>query len=328
MNDAPGREKRHFLRPDLQADYRARINRVIDYINAHLDAPLSLERLAALAAFSPFHFHRIFAAIVGEPLGTFIKRVRLEAAAARLHSNPSMAITTIALDCGYANSAAFARAFKEHFGCSASQWRRQGRRGTGASKIGIRDRKMGKDFAADLGHDADTTHGASYSDLLDARHVMTLTVRFEDLPSYRVAYARALGPYDVSAGRAWESLCRWAGPRGLLRPDSVWIGISYDDPSITPAEKLRYDACVNVPESQEAEGEIGVLTIPGGRHLVAHYRGNSAGIAAAYGEIYGVELPKHQMQPAESAAYERYLAEPQGDFFDMEICVPVKGMHP
>jgi AraC family transcriptional regulator len=69
-------------------EYVARINRVIDYIESHLDERLSLERLAKVANFSPFHFHRIFGAMVGQTLNQFIARLRAEKAAMQLVSNP------------------------------------------------------------------------------------------------------------------------------------------------------------------------------------------------------------------------------------------------
>ncbi len=98
----------------LRDEYRARINRVLDYIEHHLDEALTLEVLADVASFSPFHFHRIFSALTGETLGRFILRVRVEKAAGRLIDNPRASITEIALDCGFSGSAAFARAFRTH----------------------------------------------------------------------------------------------------------------------------------------------------------------------------------------------------------------------
>jgi hypothetical protein len=66
----------------------ARINRVMDYIEGHLACELSLEVLAKIACFSSFHFHRIFAAMTGEPLNHFVRRLRVEKAASQLLGNP------------------------------------------------------------------------------------------------------------------------------------------------------------------------------------------------------------------------------------------------
>jgi len=106
----------------MRAEYVARINRVIDHIEANLAGDLPLESLAAVAAFSPYHFHRVFKAMVGENLSTFIRRRRIEKAASLLLSNPARPITQVALECGFSSPAAFSRVFREAFGMSATDW--------------------------------------------------------------------------------------------------------------------------------------------------------------------------------------------------------------
>jgi len=49
-------------------EYEKRVNTVIDYIREHLSGELSLAELARVAAFSPFHFHRVFKALTDETL--------------------------------------------------------------------------------------------------------------------------------------------------------------------------------------------------------------------------------------------------------------------
>ena len=46
--------------------YEARMHRVQAHIDRHLDQPLDLEALAAVAHFSPYHFHRLFLARTGQ----------------------------------------------------------------------------------------------------------------------------------------------------------------------------------------------------------------------------------------------------------------------
>ena len=69
--------------------YRERVNRVIDYIKDHLAEPLPIDKLARLAHFSPFHFHRIFRSIAGEPLHACVKRLRLEGAIQHILYGPA-----------------------------------------------------------------------------------------------------------------------------------------------------------------------------------------------------------------------------------------------
>lgn len=59
-----------------QHAYVARINRVVDYIGAHLAEILDLQTLAGVAHFSPWHFHRVFQAVTGETLADCVSRRR------------------------------------------------------------------------------------------------------------------------------------------------------------------------------------------------------------------------------------------------------------
>ena len=68
---------------DSRSEYERRINRVTAHIDQHLDQPLDLEALAAVANFSAFHFHRLFRAWTGETLGDYLRRRRVEIGALR-----------------------------------------------------------------------------------------------------------------------------------------------------------------------------------------------------------------------------------------------------
>jgi AraC family transcriptional regulator len=108
-----------------RAEYAARMNRVVDHIQGHLADPLDLERLASVACFSPFHFHRLFTAWMRETLQAFVHRLRLERAAQLLVFDRLKSISEVALECGFSSSSGFARSFKRAFGVSASEWRKR-----------------------------------------------------------------------------------------------------------------------------------------------------------------------------------------------------------
>lgn len=104
--------------------YGQRVHRVMDYISENLEKPLPLERLARLAHFSPFHFHRVFRSVVGEPVHAFIKRLRLERAVFAMAHSPKESLTTVALRHGFASSSDFSRAFKQAYGFSPRSYTR------------------------------------------------------------------------------------------------------------------------------------------------------------------------------------------------------------
>ncbi len=104
--------------------YAPRINQVANHVSADLAGDLSLTRLADLAGFSQFHFHRVFKQYTGENLNSFVVRRRLERATQLMRVTPRLPLTRIALDCGFESSSDFSRAFKRQFGSAPSSWDR------------------------------------------------------------------------------------------------------------------------------------------------------------------------------------------------------------
>ena len=73
-----------------------------------------------------------------------------------------------------------------------------------------------------------------------------MNVTLKTLPPARVAYLRYTGPYGPEIGTFWrETVAPWMIENNLL--NRVRYGIGHDDPSTTPPQYCRYDACVEVP---------------------------------------------------------------------------------
>lgn len=108
----------------MRNGYAVRINQVTTYINDHLQQTLSLEALARVAGFSPYHFHRLFKKETGETLNEFVTRRRLERAIALMKASRRLSLTQIAIECGFSELSDFSRAFKQRYGISPSRWDR------------------------------------------------------------------------------------------------------------------------------------------------------------------------------------------------------------
>lgn len=310
-----------------QKKYFSRLNRALDYIYHNIDKELALSNISDAAGFSPFHFHRIFKAMVGETLNDYVRRLRLERAALLLVSNPFRSVTEIALDCGFSSSSNFARAFKEHFGMSASQWREGGYEKHRIRKIREREGKIGKS-AGKNGKDShqDKDYNRTVKPLTEKEHEMRVEVKH--LPETQIAYVRHLkGYWDPGIAEAWKKITTWACARSLIGPKTLYIGINLDNPDVTPADKCRYDACVSVPSGTKGSGEVNVGTIPSGKYAVYHFEGQAREIKDAYAYLYGKWMPESGYEPADSPCFEIYLNDPQKDpegKFIMDICLPIK----
>src|SRR5471030_2251985 len=105
-------------------NYHARMQRVLDYIDQHLDGDLDLETVSRVAAFSKFHFHRQFTATFGLSVHRYVQLARLKRASHRLAYRDDQSVTDIAMDAGYDSPDSFARAFRQRFGQSPSSFRK------------------------------------------------------------------------------------------------------------------------------------------------------------------------------------------------------------
>ncbi len=109
-----------------RAQDRRRAVEAAMWIDAHSHLPLDLDRAAAQAHLSPFHFLRLFAKVLGVTPHQYLVRSRLRRAA-RLLADEERAITGIALDVGFADLSNFVRTFHRAAGVSPSAFRRAAR---------------------------------------------------------------------------------------------------------------------------------------------------------------------------------------------------------
>ncbi len=273
-------------------EYVGRVNRVMDHIRANLAGDLRLETLAQVANFSPYHFHRVFKAVVGETLNGYIRRVRAQSAAAQLEGNPTRTITEIAVRCGYSSSSAFAREFRQQFGVSASQFRADG-----AGAVARLRQKL-------------EAGGAELLPQHPERTEMVFHVEVRDVSERHVAYLRHVGPYD-EIGRSFARLMHWAGPRRLLRfPETKVLAIYHDHPGVTPVDRLRADACITVPEGTRPHRDIGTMTVAGGRFAVGYAEIAATQYGEAWDRLYADWMPESGYQPDDRSCYELYLNDP------------------
>jgi len=136
-----------------------------------------------------------------------------------------------------------------------------------------------------------------------------VNVQIRTMTPIRVAYVRHVGPYQ-ECGKAWEQLCGEAAVRGWFGPATQMIGIGHDEPRVTAADQLRYDACLSVGDEVEPVGGIGVQVIPGGTYAVLTLKGPYDGLAGAYEWLFDTWLPASGKQLRKSPCFEIYRNDP------------------
>jgi len=268
--------------------------RVLSHIQEELNSELSLEELANVASMSRYHFHRVFRAATGESLQEHIKRLKLERAA-QLIRQSDRKIVGIALESGFNSHEGFSRAFRKHFKVSPSDYRYLAR-GQSHSDSNIY-------YNSDLTNFELRIYGET-----------KMNVSISNYSGFYAAYVKHIGSYS-DVGASWNTLMHWAQKERIITKSSRYFGIGYDDVSVTPESKLRYDACITLEGARNGDGIIGVQYIKGGLFAVVEHKGSHDSIEETYLELYGSWLPKSKYVLADRPCLVEYLNSP----FDTKV---------
>jgi AraC family transcriptional regulator len=283
--------------------YSDKIDLVMDYIYAHLSEELSLETLASVACFSPFHFHRIFLAITGETPRDYIERCKLERAANRLCTAPERSVLETALECGYSSVSVFSRAFKKHYRIAPSA------------------------FLKKHIHDYHSIDAAESKRQRTYTEDDFATLRFQNLPACHYAYKQVFSGYSSGIPISWSRLLCYAESHDLLEKETVYFGIPFDNPGITPRDKCRYRACITVGKSfVQQKGEIRTAEIQAARYVLYPFKGRREDISDAYALLYGGWLPQSGYIPDDKPTLELYppdLHRGSADVLEYTIALPI-----
>jgi len=128
-----------------------------------------------------------------------------------------------------------------------------------------------------------------------------------ELKDTEVLCVKKTGPYAESAKEAWVALTEFTGPKNLHTDDTKFIGICYDDPGATPAEEIRYDACITYSGDVELTGDVAKQTISGGKYAVFLHKGPYEKVGEVYDFIYKEWLPQNGHEINDEPCLELYL---------------------
>ncbi|HVF72412.1 MAG TPA: AraC family transcriptional regulator [Chthoniobacterales bacterium] len=296
-------------------DYVDRVNRAIDHILRNLDQPLKLEAIARAACFSPFHFHRIFRSLIGEPLNEFVKRLRLERALALMSqkgwaTNRQPSLTDIAFACGFDSSSDFSRCFKQRFGVAPSRF-----------SIASFRRNRREEWQTAT---TDPKNRHRLDRLKPGANPDGFQVRLRRLPPRCVAYVRVRDCYREGAVvEAVQQLTAWAEPRGLA--GGQWLGYMWDNPEITAHQNCRYDIALVVPAVTPGNG-IGRFEFPATEVAEIEIRGGVDLELRALDWLFGTWLPSSGFVPTDQPGFEAFVGRPFAhgtDYFELHIQLPV-----
>ena len=250
----------------LKPEYRQAVMKVLSYINQNLAGDVSLETMASIANYSPFHFQRIFSEAVSESPKQYVIRLRLERAAHFIKLFPALSISEIALGSGFSSDSIFSRAFKNYYGITAEMYRN-----LPSDQMNEINKKRNSQYPFD-----------------DATWITPITnideniekVRIEQTPilstifPFTIACVQTTLSHKENIAFAFKTLFKWANPRGLVTTNTKYFGIWLDFPFITPYAKCRFLCGMGVsPEIKLSQG-ISSINFNKGLYLNYSLTGN------------------------------------------------------
>lgn len=261
--------------------YQQKVEEVLNYINGHLGDDLNIKMLAERFCISFFHFHRIFKAVLNEPLGCYIKRIRLETAVKLIrYSNEPLG--DIALRIGYSDLSSFSKAFSKEFGLSPLE------------------------FKSNNNSVLNTHIDYHISDA--GKIISDIKPKLITLPDREAAFIRVTGRYGGDeVYKAWDELERFASTHNLISWKPDIFSVYYDDPDIVGIDNCSSDLCIVTKKKIKSEGRVKLEIIKGGKFAVFRYKGPYEKLWELYYSIYGNWVLFSDMKLRDSPSIEKYL---------------------
>jgi AraC family transcriptional regulator len=302
-----------------QEEYIRRIHKVQDYIELHIGQSMSVEELSDAAGFSKYHFSRIFQGILHESLAYYVNRIRLERALFLLAHRQDKNVTDIAYELGLSDSAVFSRVFKNFYGISPSQYRKE------YSK----NRK--ESFLL-----SEYNKSTAKKEWEGNPYPVTGKIEIENLKEKQLAYVRHTGTYETLAKEyvsLIQTLFEHANKQHLLVEDENWVLAMYhDNPEFGEENQFRTSLCLTVPGDIriKEDGILGRMILEGGLYAVGHFQIRKEQYSDAWNYMYQEWITGSGYVPRDYNPFEVYRNIPsdkESHIHEVDIYVPIEPIH-
>jgi len=277
------------MKPETRNQYAQRLDPVLRWLASHPDADPDLYWLADLACLSPYHFHRVYRAMMGETVKATVQRIRMHRAAVAL-AGTEASLRDVALRAGYESDAAFIRAFGANFGMPPGRYR------------------------------------AARSRPFDPQELSMYPITIETFPGTILAALPHHGSYQ-EIGPVFTRAFMLAASRGVAGQETAGFGVYFDDPEQVPVDQLRSLAGVSVAPDADLGEELVRFEIPACRCAILTYTGPYNEMNKAYNWMFSEWLPGSGAVPADFPMFEQYVNDPRTTppaQLQTRICMPVK----
>jgi AraC family transcriptional regulator len=299
----------------MQEEYIKRVNKVLAFIDENLDADLSLQAIADIACYSPFHVHRLFKAITGETLNTYITRKRTGRSAMMLIHNKEHSIAEIAGKHGFKNDTTFSRTFKRIYGQSPTEFRKANF--GNFSKIGKVKSNNGK---------TNFISPEYLCNIINLKNWIKMNAKVEitEMPAMKLAYVTQIGVNGLEG--AFQRILKWAAPKGLLSKNDTHVcRVFHDSFKVTEADKVRMSIGILTNQELAVDKEIGLATFEKGKNIVGHFVIEPKEFEKSWDSLF-IWMNEHGYKKADRYPFEIYYnnyAEHPEKKCIVDLCIPI-----
>jgi AraC family transcriptional regulator len=302
-----------------EREHHNRIRKVLVFIQDNLSADISLNKMAEMANFSPFHFQKLFKQYVGESPKQYVLRLRLERIAHLLKMYSDKSVFELSLQSGFASASTFGRAFKNYYGISPEEFRKLSN--SEISKICTSKNKNSKEL---------NNHSNEFWNVkFDEKESVDSGFKIEVIKrsSLKIAFIDSHLGSENAIAEIFKMLYNLAYSRDLINEKTRFIGIFLDLPFFTEIRKCRFRACITLPENEVVPKEISKGEIPGGKYATYTITGNTSNTLESLVAFKHHWLDKSGFQISELIGYEEYTSNPafnEYDNLERVIYIPIK----
>jgi AraC family transcriptional regulator len=236
------------------SDYLQQVQRAVDFIEERLDEDLSLSAVAREAGISQWHFQRIFKALAGETLKTYIRSRRLAVSLDRLLAT-KLRVLDIALLAGFESQEAFARAFKQAFGLTPQQYRTLGRK-----SLFLRKLQLDADYLRQLQRNESLEPEIYWQ---PAMRLVGLRTLFYSVDSEKNNIGEQLPPL-------WQAFVARLQEVPHAVPNVCYGVVRQEQPD---SDRLEYHAAIEVTQLEAVPPSMACLDVPAATYARFPHRG-------------------------------------------------------
>jgi AraC family transcriptional regulator len=285
-------------------DYVTSVLKALTYIEQNLAGDISPDDVSREAAFSKYHFHRIFLAITGNSVAGYIRRRRLTEAAHVLAKTDNK-IIDVALDFRFETPESFSRAFKNMYGVNPRQYRN--RRDHFAA---LHQPRIGPALLAHL------------------NERIRMDAKILTKPAFKIIGMGYFGENkNKEITQLWDVfLPRMESIKSRIN-NTVSYGICYPVEGEKNDASFEYIAAVEVSDLKDIPAEMVGKTIPTRKYAVFTHKGSVDKILETYQAIYAVWQSKSGYELIKAPDFEYYderFNPDNPEASEVDIYIPIK----